>query len=150
MRGLSASFTETKTAPVRGKREPPPIWLLAKAVWNDRSRPMTSPVERISGPEHGVDAGETREREHRFLDADMPELRRLELEVRQRLAGHDACRDLGDRHADGLGDEGHGAAGARVDFQHVDLAVLDGELHVHQPADFSAWAMARSGARAPR
>jgi hypothetical protein len=32
-----------------------------------------------------------------------------------------------------LGDEGHGARGARIDFQHVDLAVLDGILGVHQP-----------------
>ena len=40
--------------------------------------------------------------------------------------------------ADGLGDEGHGAAGARVDLQHEDDAVLDGELHVHQAADLAA------------
>ena len=35
----------------------------------------------------------------------------------------------------GLGDEGHGARGARVDFEHEDVAVLDGVLHVHQAAD---------------
>ena len=34
--------------------------------------------------------------------------------------------------ADGLGDERHGARGARIDLEHVDVAVLDGELHVHQ------------------
>jgi hypothetical protein len=37
--------------------------------------------------------------------------------------------------ADDLGDEGHGARGARVDFEHVDHAVLDRVLHVHQAAD---------------
>ena len=51
------------------------------------------------------------------------------------LAGHDARGDLGDRRADGLGDEGHGARGARVDLEHEDRAVLDGVLHVHQAAD---------------
>ena len=70
---LSASRTDTNTVPVRGSREPPPSWLLAKAISNERSIPMTSPVDRISGPEHGVDAGEAREREHRLLDPDMIE-----------------------------------------------------------------------------
>ena len=46
-----------------------------------------------------------------------------------------ARRDLGDRQADHLGDERHRARGARVDFEHVDVAVLDGVLHVHQAAD---------------
>ena len=55
--------------------------------------------------------------------------------VVERLAGHDAGGDLGDRPADGLGDERHGARGARVDLQHEDGAVLDGVLHVHQAAD---------------
>jgi len=37
------------------------------------------------------------------------------------------------RHADHLGDERHRARRPRIDFEHVDLAVLDGVLHVHQP-----------------
>ncbi len=53
----------------------------------------------------------------------------------QLLAGHDAGGDLGDRRADGLGDERHRARSARIDFEHVDRAVLDGELDVHQAAD---------------
>ena len=58
------------------------------------------------------------------------------LEGVQPLARHDARGDLGDRLADGLGDEGHRAAGARVHFDQINIAVLDRELHVHQPADF--------------
>ena len=50
MRGLSASLTETKTVPSRGSREPPPIWLLAKATAKEWSMPITSPVDFISGP----------------------------------------------------------------------------------------------------
>ena len=53
----------------------------------------------------------------------------------RRLAGHDAAGDLGDGLADDLGDEGHGAAGARIDFEQVDDAVLERVLHVHQAAD---------------
>ena len=91
--------------------------------------------------EQRVDAGEAGEREDRFLDGDVLQLARIGLLAIggkgrvERLTGHDAGGDLGDRRADGLGDEGHRARGARVDFEHVDRAVLDGELHVHQAAD---------------
>ncbi len=50
MRGLSASLTETNTVPLRGRLVPPPIWLLAKAISNEASIPITSPVDFISGP----------------------------------------------------------------------------------------------------
>ncbi len=59
IQGLSASLTETNTAPAAGSTVPPPSWLLAKArakagarpsPGRRQSRPMTSPVERISGP----------------------------------------------------------------------------------------------------
>ena len=39
-----------------------------------------------------------------------------------------ACK----RNADGLGHKRHGAGGARVHFNHVEFAILDGELHVHE------------------
>ena len=47
---LVLSRTETNTVPLRGTRVPPPSWLLAKATSNERSMPITSPVDRISGP----------------------------------------------------------------------------------------------------
>ena len=96
---------------------------------------MTSPVERISGPSTVSTPGKARERKHRLLDADVGERRLLQAERRQRLPRHDAARDLGDRLADHLGDERHGARGARIDLEHIDLAVLERILHVHQPAD---------------
>ena len=60
--------------------------------------PMTSPVDRISGP-RVVDAGELHEREHGLLDGDvlgrdLDDTHRLE-----RLARGDARRDLGERDA---------------------------------------------------
>ena len=57
--------------PAVGSAVPAPIWLLPNAVAKLAAMPMTSPVERISGPEDGVDAGELREREHRLLDRDV-------------------------------------------------------------------------------
>ena len=59
IQGLSAALTDTNTAPERGRVTPPPSWLLAKArakaaeggsPSRRQSSPMTSPVERISGP----------------------------------------------------------------------------------------------------
>ena len=137
MRGLSSSRTETNTVPVRGSRAPPPSWLLAKAISNERSRPITSPVDFISGPSTVSTPAEAGEREHRLLDADVVEAAAgaAGSKLAERLARHDAGRDLGDRQADHLGDERHRARGARIDLQHVDVAVLDGVLHVHQAAD---------------
>src|SRR5262249_4415668 len=50
MRSLSSSRTETNTVPSRGRRAPPPSWLLTNAISNERSIPITSPVDFISGP----------------------------------------------------------------------------------------------------
>ena len=47
---LSWSLTETKTTPSTGTLLPAPSCDLAKARPKSGSRPMTSPVERISGP----------------------------------------------------------------------------------------------------
>ena len=57
----------------RAARSPAAIWLLAKASPKVASIPITSPVERISGPSSGVDAGEAVEGQHRLLHADVAE-----------------------------------------------------------------------------
>ena len=92
-------------------------------------------------PEHDVDAHELAERKHALFDRHVGGNRLgSDAEFPQGLAGHDLGGDLRHRHAGRLGHERHGAAGARIHFQHVDvqLAVflLDGELHVHQPDHF--------------
>ncbi len=48
--GLSRSARDKNTVPVSGSRVPDAIWLLAKAKPKVMSTPITSPVERISGP----------------------------------------------------------------------------------------------------
>ena len=48
---LSRLATETKTVPLRGSPPYRAVWLFANAGPKSVSMPMTSPVERISGPE---------------------------------------------------------------------------------------------------
>ena len=58
----------------------------------------------------------------------------------QTLPDHATRRYLGQLYAGGFADKGHGAAGARIDFEHINhvLAVelLNGELHIHQTNHF--------------
>ena len=147
--GLSLSLhREERACPPSAACVPAPIWLLPNAVAKSSAMPMTSPVERISGPEDGVDARELREREHRLLDRDVLAASTSLMPISsQRLAGHDARRDLGQRHAGRLRDERHRARRARVDLEDEDAAAVarHRELHVHQ-ADARR---ARAPARAP-
>ena len=114
------------------------------------SSPITSPVERISGPEHGVDGAalagaEALEGEHRLLHRDrgiVGQIRAVALggqhaaaaQIRDRGAGHEQGCGLRQRDAGGLGDEGHGAGGTRVGLEHVEHPVGEGELDVEQSA----------------
>ena len=80
------------------------------------------------GPEHRVDLGEAVERQHRLLDRDVPAVDRraqqaLVAQLGERGADHHPGRDLGQRHAGGLGDERHRAAGPRVGLDHEHLVV---------------------------
>jgi len=50
MPSLSRSLTEMNTVPDMGSRWPAASWLFMKARPKFTSMPMTSPVERISGP----------------------------------------------------------------------------------------------------
>ena len=132
---LSGSLTDTNTTPSTGTLLPAPSCDLAKARPKSESSPMTSPVEFISGPRMMSTPGKRANGKTASLTAtclpraflmasdfsDSPTIRRAAI--------------LGDRQAGRLGDERHGAAGARVDLEHVDLAVLDRVLHVHQADD---------------
>ncbi len=83
-----------------------------------------------------VHTRELDEREHGFLDA---HVRHVDFFGKANLfegfAEHAAACVACKRDADGLGNERHGAGGARVHFDHVEFAILDGELHVHEAAD---------------
>ena len=88
------------------------------------------------GTQDNVGARETTPGHNGFLHAEPIE---LTLVARQAQAGdgiarHDTRRTLGQRHAGGLGDKRHGAAGTRVGLDHVNGLALDGVLHVNQAA----------------
>ena len=57
-----------RPGPACGSRVPARDLALPNAAAKLRSMPITSPVERISGPRMRVDAGELHEREDRLLD----------------------------------------------------------------------------------
>jgi hypothetical protein len=104
---------------------------------------MTSPVDRISGSEHGIGAWKFVERKDGLFHRHVRRRDFLEeSDLLERLAHHDSRRQRRERNADRLGDERDGAARARVDLEHVHDAVLDGVLHVdeahHASADASA------------
>ena len=93
---------------------------------------MTSPVERISGPSRTSTPGKRLKGKTASFTPTWLSFFGLSLKLAKALARHDPRGDLGDRLADHLGDEGHGARGARIDLEHIDRVVLDRELHIHQ------------------
>ena len=131
--GLSLSLTVTKMAPAVGSELSAAICAFANALPKESAMPMTSPVDRILGPQHGVEFPKLVEREDGLLDR---HIRRRDFagepDLGQRVADHDARRDGGERYADRLRDEGHRPAGARIHFQDVDDSILDRELDVDQ------------------
>ena len=83
-----------------------------------------------------VNTRELDEREHSFLDAHVRHVDFFgEADLFEGFAEHTAACITCKRDADGLGHERHGAGGARVHFDHVEFAVLHGELHIHEAAD---------------
>ena len=87
------------------------------------------------GAKQGVDAGELLPRQHRLLDEETVNFGfARQPHFFQRLTCHDTRRQLCQRHTCRLAHKGDGAAGARIDFEHVDDVIFDGILHVHQPA----------------
>ena len=166
-RGRPAASPGRSSPACRGwppRRRPRP-WSAARrtprpATWRRRCRttasmPMTSPVERISGPEHVVDAAaldgaEPLERQHRLLDrrsapssgsvAAVAGRRQQPLgaQLGDRRAEHHPGGRLGQRHAGRLGHERHRARRARVGLEHVEHVGGQGELHVEQAAHADA------------
>ena len=83
-----------------------------------------------------VHTRELDEREDGFLDAHVRHVDFFgEADLFEGFAEHAAARVAGERNADGLGNERHGARCTRVHFDHVEFAILDGELHVHETAN---------------
>ena len=103
--------------------------------------PMTSPVDFISGPSTVSTPapkranGNTASFTPMWRAAANSKLCGFSLKLASVSPAMMRAAILADRHAGHLGDERHRARGARIDLEHVDVAVLDGVLHVHQAAD---------------
>ena len=121
----------------------------ANAMPKVRSMPMTSPVERISGPSSVSTSGKRLNGSTASLIDDVVRLRRAAAsrpfgaQLGERRAEHRPRRDLRERHAGRLAHERHRAARARVRLDDEHLAVLHRVLHVEQADDVE-----RAGERA--
>ena len=100
---------------------PAASWLLANAIENRSLMPITSPVERISGPStmstpvnlmNGNTASFTETCDGHRIGGDPL--------LGERDAGHHLGGDLRRRQTGRLGDERHRAAGAGIHLEHVD------------------------------
>ena len=57
-----------------------------------------------------------------------------EAELAQGFSRHHFGRQFRERNADSFAHERHGARGAWIDLEHVNVLALDRELHIHQAA----------------
>ncbi len=130
-----------------------PAWDLAKARGKVSSKPMTSPVERISGPRMESTASPPWVRKRlNGSTASLTAMRAWSLYTLASSSGsmpsalqlgdgrpeHDARRRLGERHPRRLRHERHGARRARVRLEHVQDVARERELHVHEAAHADA------------
>ncbi len=119
-----------------GSTELAAIWLLAKAAGKSWAIPITSPVDRISGPRTMSTPGNLANGKTLSLTATNGRRR-----PRRTPCSASVCPTitLAATLAHGSGPwpwtRTAPSGGPRVDLQDVDLAVLDGELDVHQAAD---------------
>ena len=121
---LSASRTLRNARPPAGSARPAARSAFANAVAKSAPLAITSPVERISGPSTGSAPGKRDERQHGRLDVVAGAGRALgrQVELGERGARGEAAGGVDEVDAGRLRGERHGARGARVDLEHVDLA----------------------------
>ncbi len=97
--------------------------------------PSTSPVERISGPSTGSTSGNMLKGSTTSFTPTCGMVWRWSFRSLQLRAQHELRGDAGHRDIADLGHQRHGARGARVGFEHIDLVLADGVLDVHHAAD---------------
>ena len=98
--------------------------------------PITSPVLRISGPRITSTPGNLLNgKTTSFTLTCFGSGSSVDAQLGERFARHHFRRDLRPGDAGGFADERHRSRRAGIDFDDVNLVVLDRVLHVHQPAD---------------
>ena len=132
--GLSESVTVRNTVPASGSRAPAAAWALANAAGKSAATPITSPVERISGPSSAsAPAKRSNGSTASLTETWSPPGPPGSPSVGEPLAEHHAAGELGQRQAGRLGDERHRPRGARVGLDHVQVVAVDAVLDVDQP-----------------
>ena len=85
--------------------------------------------------EQRIDAGKLVKWKDRFLDRNMCGVNfARQAEISELISHHNSRRDFCQWHSDRFADEGHRPRRARIDFENEHVALLHGELHVHQTA----------------
>ena len=125
-----------KIAPSSGSPLSAASCALANALPNESEMPITSPVERISGPRIGSNSrnllnGNTASFTETY-GGTISSVKPMSSSVSPQ---HHARGERRERDADRLRHERDRAAGARIHLEHVDHAVLDRVLHVDQADD---------------
>ena len=147
---LSALATETNTVPEVGSEPYDAVCDFANAGPKAASMPITSPVDRISGPSsESTPLPSGRRNRWNGITASLTATgapggqrpavaggrqQALGAQLGDGRAGHDPGRGLGQRHRGRLGRERHGPGRPRVGLQHVQRLVLERVLHVEQSA----------------
>ena len=134
---LSASRTEMKTVPSVGSTVPAAIWLLAKAMGKSLVDAHDFAGAAHLRAEDDIDAGEFAEGEDDFLHATYALGRAVRCTPSSSsvLPAMTLAAILAQGMPVALETNGTVRRGAGVDFDDVDLVVLDRVLHVHQAAD---------------
>ena len=99
--GLSESVTVMNTVPSVGRCEPAAACAFANAVGKSGAMPMTSPVERISGPSTASEPAKRSNGRTASFTETWPAAHRVggQVEVLQPLAEHEPAGHLRERHA---------------------------------------------------
>ena len=119
--------------PPLGSCVPTAAWAFANAVGKSAATPITSPVERISGPSSAsAPAKRSNGSTASLTETWLPHGSSGRPMRRELLAEHHAAGELGQRQAGGLGDERDRPRGARVGLDDVQVVAVDAVLDVDQ------------------
>ncbi len=130
---LSVSVTVRNTVPDCGSRAPAAACALANAAGKSAATPITSPVERISGPSSAsAPAKRSNGSTASLTETWSPPGSSGQVQRREPLPEHHPAGELGQRQPGRLGHERDRPRGARVGLDHVQVVAEHAVLDVDQ------------------